>query len=217
MPRDISGNYTLPAGNPVVNGTIIDITWGNGSMNDIATQLNNVITRDGVLNPTAAIKFAAGTAAVPGISFALDPAVGFYRAASQTLGISAGGLGWATLNGTGNWLLTAASVGTTFTLTGGASVDNLTVSATATLKDVNISGNTNIGDAPADTTTFAGANITWSGNPVHSGNHTFTGSIAGPAPTLPGSLATKSYVDSTVISTYDQVTTAMAVCNYLGL
>lgn len=53
MPRDISGNYTLPAGNPVVDDTIIDVNWANPTMADIATQLNNVWTRDGNLGPTA--------------------------------------------------------------------------------------------------------------------------------------------------------------------
>ena len=53
MPRDLSGTYTLPAGNPVVTGTIIDVAWANPTMADIAIQLNNVMTRSGILPATA--------------------------------------------------------------------------------------------------------------------------------------------------------------------
>lgn len=52
MPRDSSGNYTLPIGNPVVDGTVISTDWANPTMNDIAVQLNNVLTRDGLLGYT---------------------------------------------------------------------------------------------------------------------------------------------------------------------
>ena len=65
MPRDISGVYTLPAGNPVVNGTVIESAWANNTLSDIATQLNDVITRGGALGPTAPMKFADGTVALP--------------------------------------------------------------------------------------------------------------------------------------------------------
>lgn len=91
MPRDVSGNYTLPSGNPVVDGTIIDVAWANPTMSDIAVQLNNVITRDGVLGATNPIKFASGAAAAPGITFTADPALGVYRVGSGVLGITAAG------------------------------------------------------------------------------------------------------------------------------
>jgi len=47
MPRDIFGNYTLPAGNPVVTGTAIASSWGNTTLNDIATALTNSLSVDG--------------------------------------------------------------------------------------------------------------------------------------------------------------------------
>lgn len=206
MPRNISGNYTLPAGNPVVNGTVIDITWGNGTMNDIALQLNNVLTRDGILGPTAPVKFPSGTPAAPGITFSADTALGFYRAASNTLGFAAGGLAWATLNGTGNWVFTAASAGNTLT------TPDITVTGTA-----NLNGTTNIGDAASDVTTFAGSTITWSNNPTHTGNHTFSGTASGVLPSTAAQFATKAYVDSVAIATISQSTAAIAVCGYLGL
>lgn len=56
MPRDVAGNYTLPSGNPVVSGNVIDTGWANPTMSDIAVQLNNVITRDSRLGPLANIQ-----------------------------------------------------------------------------------------------------------------------------------------------------------------
>lgn len=69
MPRDISGNYTLPSGNPVVDGTIIEAPWANDTMEDIALQLNNVLTRDGLLGPTSPFKAVPGTEGLPGYTF----------------------------------------------------------------------------------------------------------------------------------------------------
>ena len=53
MPRNGSGTYSLPAGNPVVTATDITVSWGNGTMNDIATALTGSIARDGQSPPTA--------------------------------------------------------------------------------------------------------------------------------------------------------------------
>ena len=69
MSRDGSGNYTLPAGNPVVDGTVIDVDWANPTMADIAVQLNNVLTKDGVVGPSGAFKVVSGTSLLPGLSF----------------------------------------------------------------------------------------------------------------------------------------------------
>lgn len=201
MPRDVSGNYTLPAGNPVVNDTLIDVTWANPTLSDIATQLNNVVTRDGVLNPTASIKFFAGSAAAPGVSFAADTMLGIYRVTGNTLGFSSAGVLRASVNGLGNWAFIAAASGPTL------SIPDITVTGTSTLQNVNVLAGT----------TFAGTNITWSGNPVHSGNHTFSGTVSGPTPSLSAELATKNYVDSVAVSSYDQATSGIAVYNYLNL
>lgn len=47
MPRDVSGNYTLPAGNPVVPNTIIASNWANTTMQDIADALTASLSIDG--------------------------------------------------------------------------------------------------------------------------------------------------------------------------
>lgn len=47
MSRNGSGTYVLPAGNPVVTGTIITSTWANTTMADVATALTGSIASDG--------------------------------------------------------------------------------------------------------------------------------------------------------------------------
>jgi hypothetical protein len=91
MPRDSSGAYTLPSGNPVVTGTIIESIWANDTMEDIAVQMNNVLTRDGLLGPTLPFVVVDGTEALPGLAFALAPSTGLYRFAPNTVGMTVGG------------------------------------------------------------------------------------------------------------------------------
>jgi len=52
MPRS-GGTYTLPAGNPVVTGTVGTSAWANGTMADVGSELTNSIPRDGTAPPTA--------------------------------------------------------------------------------------------------------------------------------------------------------------------
>lgn len=47
MPRDGSGSYYLPSGNPVVFGTTIEPLWANVTMSDVAVALANSVARDG--------------------------------------------------------------------------------------------------------------------------------------------------------------------------
>lgn len=58
MPRNGSSVYSLPAGNPVVSGTIIATTWANTTLSDIATALTNSLSTDG---STAAVSLSGKT------------------------------------------------------------------------------------------------------------------------------------------------------------
>lgn len=54
MPRNGSGVYSLPAGNPVVTGTTISSSgWANPTLSDIAAALSASIAVDGQTVPTA--------------------------------------------------------------------------------------------------------------------------------------------------------------------
>jgi hypothetical protein len=118
MPRDSSGVYTLPPGNPVVDGTVIETTWANPTMQDIAAQLNNVLTRDGVLGPTQPFLAVDGTVAAPGLTFASDPDTGLYRPAINTMGIAAGGVEAMVFNPAGIAVSLPMSLADTLDVTG---------------------------------------------------------------------------------------------------
>lgn len=91
MPRDGSGNYSLPVGNPVVSNTVIASSWANDTMSDIATQLNNVLTRDGILGPVNQFKLIDGNVSIPGLAFNSEPGLGLYRINTSILGFAAAG------------------------------------------------------------------------------------------------------------------------------
>jgi len=88
MSRNASGTYTLPAGNPVVSGSIISSSWANNTMDDIAAALTDSLSRSGSGGMTAALRLFDGTSAVPGMAFVSETGTGAYRA------------------GTGDWRLT---------------------------------------------------------------------------------------------------------------
>jgi hypothetical protein len=47
MSRNGTGTYNLPAGNPVVTGTVISSTWANNTLTDIASALTGSVAADG--------------------------------------------------------------------------------------------------------------------------------------------------------------------------
>lgn len=57
MPRNGSGTYSLPSGNPVVTGTVISSTVHNNTMSDIASELTNSVDKDGQTVITGTIDF----------------------------------------------------------------------------------------------------------------------------------------------------------------
>lgn len=113
MPRDGSGNYIRPAGQPVTTGTVIDATVFNALTADLATALTGSMPRDGQAPPTANLPMggfkltglANGSAAADSITYgqaqSLDSAV---AATAQS--------------GSAQWL---TSVSGTNTITGNAS------------------------------------------------------------------------------------------------
>ncbi len=98
MPRDASGLYTLPAGNPVITNTVISSVWANTTLSDIAAQLNNVFTRDGLLGPTGPFKIADGTVAAPGLAWNAEPGLGWYRPSANSRSFAVAGAGVESIN-----------------------------------------------------------------------------------------------------------------------
>lgn len=85
MPRDASGNYTLPAGNPVTAGTVIEATWANDTMSDIANALTDSLSRSGQGGMLSSFLFSDETEALPAIAWTNEPSMGFYRAGGQDM------------------------------------------------------------------------------------------------------------------------------------
>lgn len=76
MPRNGSGVYSLPSGNPVVTDTTIEASWANTTLSDIAAEITGSLPRSGVA-PMAAnlgmgnnkiLNLADGTAATDAIN-----------------------------------------------------------------------------------------------------------------------------------------------------
>jgi len=91
MPRNGSGTYTLPAGNPVVEGTDITPAWGNGTMSDIADALTDSLSRSGQGGMSAAFQFFSGTVSNPGLGFTNQPSTGIFLNANSDMRVTVAG------------------------------------------------------------------------------------------------------------------------------
>jgi hypothetical protein len=74
MSRNGSGTYNLPAGNPVVTGTVISSTWANNTLADMATAITGSIAADGQTPITGALTGTSGTVAFAGVGQTRIPA-----------------------------------------------------------------------------------------------------------------------------------------------
>ena len=91
MPRDASGNMTLPATNPVVADTDITTTWANGTMSDLAAEVEDSLSRSGKGGMLVPFQNSSGTVSDPGITFTADTTSGVYLPAAGEIGIVADG------------------------------------------------------------------------------------------------------------------------------
>jgi hypothetical protein len=99
MPRNASGNYTLPAGNPVTTGTTIEASWANSTLSDVATALTNSLSRNGEGGMLAPFRLSDGSVSAPGIAFTNEPSSGFYRPGSSQVGCAVSGVQvWSATN-----------------------------------------------------------------------------------------------------------------------
>ncbi len=91
MPRNPSGDYTLPLP-PVVVGTVIATTWANPTTEDIAAALTESLSRAGNGAMQAALRIVDGSAAVPGLAFNAETGSGLYRAGLNDVRMAIAGL-----------------------------------------------------------------------------------------------------------------------------
>lgn len=91
MPRDPSGNYTLPAGNPVVTGTIIESNWANTTMADLANEMTDSLSRTAEGGMLAPLSLPYSTPSAVGLYFAGDFNTGLYANSSDGFAVSVQG------------------------------------------------------------------------------------------------------------------------------
>lgn len=82
MPRNSVGIYTLPTGNPVAPNTLIQSSWANSTLSDVATALTDSLDRQGRGGMLVPFKNVDGTLALPGITFANEVSSGIARLAT---------------------------------------------------------------------------------------------------------------------------------------
>lgn len=101
MPRNSAGTYSLPAGNPVVAGTTIDASWANDTMNDLANEITNSLSRTGAGGMLAPFRVADGSVSAPGLGFTNETNSGLYRSGAGELWFTIGGVAVAQITANG--------------------------------------------------------------------------------------------------------------------
>lgn len=90
MSRAGDGTYTLPLPD-VVAGDDIEASWANTTMDDIAAEMQDSLSRSGKGGMSAALKLASGTVSAPGLSFTSEANSGSYRASAGDIRGAVGG------------------------------------------------------------------------------------------------------------------------------
>jgi hypothetical protein len=134
MPRS-SGTYSLPANAEAVNGTTINPTYFNNTINDIADELTNSVAADGQTTMTGPLKVVAGSITDAAVQRATDSNTGVYFPATDTVAFVAGGTKIVEATTTGATVTGTATV--TGKVTGAAfDVNAVTFFASATTLDL---------------------------------------------------------------------------------
>lgn len=83
MPRNSSGTYSLPAGNPVVTATVISSAWANSTLSDLGTAMTDSLSRTGQGGMLTTLLLADGAVGAPGLSWTNETTSGLYRAGAS--------------------------------------------------------------------------------------------------------------------------------------
>ena len=92
MPRDASGNYTLPLPDVVGGDPILADGWANPTLQDLANEMTDSLSRSGKGGFTGPILAIGGSVSAPGYSWSAEPSTGMYRAASGDMRVAVAGV-----------------------------------------------------------------------------------------------------------------------------
>ena len=197
MPRNGTGTYNLPAGNPVVTGTTISSTWANNTFNDVGSALTQSLSKDGQTTATANLPMGGFRLTNVGIATAGNE----YITATQNQGEY--GIYIGTVGGTADVItltaspaITAYAAGQRFTfVASGANTTNVTVNVSSLgAKALTKFGSVALvaNDIPSGSIVtmiydgtrfqvekidFRTAAVAYTGNNTHAGTETFTGAV----------------------------------------
>lgn len=101
MSRNSGGTYSLPAGNPVVTGTLISSAWANTTLNDLATAMTDSLSRSGDGGMLAPLQSVDGAIGAPGYTFGNETTAGLYRAGAADFRFAIGGVDILTMTAAG--------------------------------------------------------------------------------------------------------------------
>jgi hypothetical protein len=107
---------------------------GSGSTYTVPQANRTILYCDGlnIVNAVTGggVTFGNGTAAAPAITFSSDSTTGLYLVGSHVLGFAAGGVAAGSVNGSLQWVLPAATTGTTLTVSSLSGANALALSST---------------------------------------------------------------------------------------
>jgi hypothetical protein len=190
MPRNLSGTYTLPSGNPVTAGTTITTTWANNTLNDIATALTQSVSKDGQTTWTG--DMVAGNNKITGLAdgSAADDSATIGQVQGNTFAMLGAVSGADTITATASPPITAYATGQTFRfVSAGANTGAVTLALNGLVaKAVTKTGTTALaaGDIPSgavveviyDGTQFQMLGLASTGSPTFTGTVTIGASAA---------------------------------------
>jgi hypothetical protein len=190
MPRNLSGTYTLPSGNPVTAGTTITTTWANNTLNDIATALTQSVSSDGQTTWTG--DMVAGNNKITGLAngSAADDSATIGQVQGNTFAMLGAVSGADTITATASPPITAYATGQTFRfVSAGANTGAVTLNLNSLgAKAVTKTGTTALaaGDIPSgavveviyDGTQFQMLGLAPTGSPTFTGTVTIGASTA---------------------------------------
>jgi len=78
MPRQPDGTVTLPLP-AVISGTTIESNWGNTTMEDMRSMMQDSLSRSGQGGMSSQLKIVDGATATPGMAFVNEANTGMYR------------------------------------------------------------------------------------------------------------------------------------------